>query len=140
MNVTTVSASVKLSKQLPGQECWKTMELGAVAGLDAGQDWKVAQSQLYIHLTQQLRTLWGEAKVAGMPPTQGAAPPAAAAPAPEQRQDQAPAGEESGPTCPVHDQARPSRHGGLYCPGTTDEGVYCKWTWRPEKAKTTGRK
>jgi hypothetical protein len=140
MNVTTINASVKLSKQLPGQECWKTIELGAEAGLDAGQDWKIAQSQLYIHLTQQLKTLWGEAKVAAPPASniqklhhteqQAAAPPAPV-----------PAGDAQQPACPKHNGARPSKRGGLYCPGTNPDGSYCQWTWQPEKkAKVNGRK
>ena len=138
MNVTQITASVKLSKQLPGQECWKTMELGAVAGLDAGQDWKVAQSQLYIHLTQQLKTLWGEAKVSSSSTQRVAAPPTqqpADPPPPAQQQEQEPA-------CPTHNGARPSKRGGLYCPGTNSDGTYCQWTWQPEKkAKATnGRK
>lgn len=132
MNVTTINASVKLSKQLPGQECWKTIELGAEAGLDAGQDWKVAQSQLYIHLTQQLKTLWGEAKVAAPPAQQPAAPPAPA---------QTPAENAQQPACPTHNGGRPSKRGGLYCPGTNPDGSYCQWTWQPEKkAKVNGRK
>lgn len=129
MNVMTISASIKLSKQLPGQECWKTVELGAEANLETAQDWKVCQSQLYLQLAQQLKVLWGEAKVATPPVT---APPvrtpasAPAAPHPS------PA---AGPTCPDHGLARPSKRGGLYCPGVTADGAYCPWTFKPAKAK-----
>lgn len=129
MQVMTITASIKLSKQLPGQECWKTMELGAEATLEAGHDWKVCQSQLYLQLTQQLKTLWGEAKVATPPVTAPARRPAPAAPQPP------PA---AGPTCPDHGLARPSQRGGLYCPGITADGAYCPWTFKP--AKANGRK
>jgi hypothetical protein len=59
MNIRTISANVRYSKALAQGE-HKTIELGAEASLDPGEDWALAQQGLYALLTAQLRTLWGK--------------------------------------------------------------------------------
>jgi hypothetical protein len=63
MKVVTVAASIRYSKSLePGEH--KTIELSAEASLDPGDDWSVAQQDLYGSLTTQLKALWGKNGVA----------------------------------------------------------------------------
>jgi hypothetical protein len=59
MKVTAVSASIRYSKSL-GLGEHKTVELSANADLEPGDDWFVAQQNLYTSLGTQLRTLWGK--------------------------------------------------------------------------------
>jgi len=53
MRVNTISARIKASKEVNG--CWKTIEFGAEAVLDSGDDWKESQDQLFADLTSQLK-------------------------------------------------------------------------------------
>lgn len=36
-------------------------------------------------------------------------------------------GAEDNKACPVHKLAKPSKHGGLYCPAKLDNGSWCQW-------------
>lgn len=53
MRVSTISARIKASKEVNG--CWKTIEFGAEAVLDSGDDWKKSQHQLFADLSSQLK-------------------------------------------------------------------------------------
>ena len=57
MNITTVSASVRFSKDLGGKQ-FKTVELSAEGTVNANENWRAAQAQLYADLGQQLKALW----------------------------------------------------------------------------------
>jgi hypothetical protein len=69
MKVDHVSANIRFSKDT-GQG-WKSIELGVEAGLDAEEDWYLAQQGLYAMLTVQLRELWGKSGVATEPTQNG---------------------------------------------------------------------
>jgi hypothetical protein len=58
VKATQVSASIRFSKEV--HEGWKSVELGAEASLDPGDDWQLAQQGLYAGLVAQLRTLSGK--------------------------------------------------------------------------------
>ena len=57
MNITTVSASVRFSKDI-GDRQYKTVELSAEGAVNANENWQTAQAQLYTDLGQQLKALW----------------------------------------------------------------------------------
>ena len=57
MKITTVSATVRFSKDI-GNKRFKTVELSAEGMVSAGENWQVAQVQLYSELGQQLKSLW----------------------------------------------------------------------------------
>ena len=57
MKVTTVSASVRFSKDV-GNKQFKTVELSAEGGVDANENWQSAQARLYADLGRQLKVLW----------------------------------------------------------------------------------
>jgi len=57
MKVTTVSASVRFSKDV-GNKQFKTVELSAERTVNPNENWQAAQAQLYVDLGQQLKTLW----------------------------------------------------------------------------------
>ena len=57
MNITTVSASVRFSKDVGGKQ-FKTIELSAEGTINANENWREAQAQLYTDLGQQLKALW----------------------------------------------------------------------------------
>jgi hypothetical protein len=62
MQVTSVRASVKVSKELEG--AWKTIELGGEAEVSPFEDWKDCQTALYGELVGQVKTLWnGNSKI-----------------------------------------------------------------------------
>ena len=127
MKVTTISAAIKYSKQIPGGG-WANAEMGAEATLDPGEDWKTAQGLLYLDLKGQVKNLFhtrtgGTEAVIVAPNGHN---PASTSPAPE-----------TGPTCPEHGKAKPSaKGGGVYCPtkiGADQNGkpIYCKWEYKP---------
>ena len=57
MNITTVSASVRFSKDV-GNKQFKTIELSAGGTVNANEIWQAAQAQLYAELGHQLKSLW----------------------------------------------------------------------------------
>ena len=60
MNITTVSASVRFSKDV-GNKQFKTVELSAEGTVNSSENWQAAQAQLYTDLGQQLKSLWAAA-------------------------------------------------------------------------------
>ncbi len=56
MKVTTISATIRFSKDIGGS--WKSVELAAEASISDREFWKQAQSELYYQLGDQLRQLW----------------------------------------------------------------------------------
>lgn len=66
MHVTTITASIRLSQDTGNG--WKSVELGAEATVDPGEDWHEAQLALYTELTTELRQVWRGAREA-LPPS-----------------------------------------------------------------------
>jgi hypothetical protein len=58
MNVTTISATIRYSAEAKG--AWRTIELGAEATLDPGEDWQTAQQKMYSQLGEQFKTIWSK--------------------------------------------------------------------------------
>jgi len=129
MTITNISASVKMSKQLPAGE-WATIELGAQEELtpeyfNDGITWQDLQKDLYSDLKRQLATLW-DIKARDNGTTNG------------QGQGNRKPGEHLDTTtgeliaCPTHHTARDSGKppGRFYCPTTLDDGTYCPWTYK----------
>lgn len=111
MKVEKVTANIRMSAQLPSGS-WKSVEFGAEASLGPEEAWEPAQGRLYADLVVQLTEVWSTAIKNGSPA--GADAPANSAPAE--------------PICPAHKISRPSRHGGLFCPGKDPTGNHCSWT------------
>ena len=63
MKVERVTATIKYSQDT-GKGAWKAIEIGAEATVDAKDTWQQAQHQLYGELSQQLKTLWCNGKMA----------------------------------------------------------------------------
>jgi hypothetical protein len=78
MRVTKVNVAVRFSKEMR-DGAWKSIELGAEATLDEGENREEATSALYTDLTADLRRLWNNGKPAEQTPTttdeQADAPP-----------------------------------------------------------------
>jgi len=56
--ITSVKAALRLSKELPGG-AWKTVELGAEAGLAEGESYETAMKALYEALAADMRKAFG---------------------------------------------------------------------------------
>jgi len=126
MNVFTVTASIRMSRQIDSGT-WATVELGAEATAQANTSWTDSQAQLYQALRHQLSTLWQEK----------------AHPAPQLNGHHVDTSTGEILTCPVHPTRTPrpaNRGGGIHCTaiiGEDDEGktIYCKWTTKPQGGK-----
>ena len=66
MKVDRITANIRYSQD-SGKGAWKALELAAEASVAPNENWRHAQSQLYVDLAQQFKELWS---------TNGAAPPA----------------------------------------------------------------
>ena len=114
MKVTTVSASIRMSRQLQA-DTWATVELGAEATVDPTVAWTGEQASLYLQLKDQLKLLWKESQQDQVQ-VNG-------------REVDTSTGEISTvPTCPTHHQSRPSdKFDGFYCSVKLDSGKWCPW-------------
>jgi hypothetical protein len=76
MNVGIVSANIRYAAEAKGG--WRTIELGAEADLDPGENWRTAQEQLYHELAQRMKVLWanGTSKALQAPETDAQPTPA----------------------------------------------------------------
>jgi hypothetical protein len=80
MRVTTVTATLRYSAEAKG--AWRSIEVGAEATLTTSDEtWEQAQTELYLRLGQQLKTLW--ANGIGKAGTQKQPQPEAPAPKPD---------------------------------------------------------
>jgi len=124
MNVTTVKATIRMSRQVDTRT-WGTVELGAEGTLGPEEIWEDSQAQLYDQLKGQLASLWKESH-AGQPEA-----PTGLAVIESAEKDQ--------PVCPTHGTSKASDHGGLYCGTMNPEGSkpkWCRWTFgKPDRRR-----
>ncbi|MCZ6866209.1 MAG: hypothetical protein O7E55_02610 [Chloroflexi bacterium] len=71
MQISKISALVRYSQDT-GKGAWKVIELGAEATVSDHEHWKVAQSELYYQLGDQLRQLWNNGTDAALNSQNGA--------------------------------------------------------------------
>jgi hypothetical protein len=78
MNVRIVSANIRYSAEAKG--AWRTIEVGAEATVDPGENWHTAQQELYHQLGRQMKTLWANGNGTGKPQSSPEKPLPTAAP------------------------------------------------------------
>ena len=124
MEITQVSASIRMSRQIDGGT-WATVELGAEASVTDPGSWTGDQAQLYNQLRDQLKLLWKEH--AGEAQANGRAVNTATGEVLDR---------PAGPLCPQHGQAKESeKFDGLYCPVKLDDGKWYKWKTQPDGSR-----
>jgi hypothetical protein len=57
--VDRISASLRFSKEMPGGGAWKSVELGAEAGLEEGETYEEGMAALYTMLAEDMRRAFG---------------------------------------------------------------------------------